>query len=277
MRVLLLVILCWSTNWLYSDHRVSLEIREIEWNGSIKVLEPVKKWDVTFRSISETFFLDSIKGAKLYVRVYYVPVYYDSGEKPAFRMLLFDSNDRRMDVPTMTQYVAGTYDAGIRQRDEYGLRRWGGKLKYTPDTSVHLTRPQWRQDDFTFQIGSYKAWNATVNSKNASNKLQKNLYFQGSTGHRSDMRSGGRFGKEDFEICIDPVRYQWDNETWMELTIRMFKVQSDGKKLEVLAHTFNSQDKNIIYKGGRRQNAYEIRDAKNKYYMLLTDVMIIPY
>lgn len=277
MRVLLLVMLCWSTNWLYSDHRATIEIREIEWNGSVKVLDPIKKWDVSFRSVSETLFVDSIKGARLYVRLYYMPIYSDSSEKPGFKMLLFDSSDRRMDVNTMTQYLVGTYDAGIRQRDEFGLRRWGGKLKYNPDTSVHLQRPGWRQDDFTLQIGSYKAWNALSKDKNNANKMQKNLYFQGSTGKRSDMRSGGRFGKEDFEICIDPVRYQWENDVWMELTVRMFKIQQDGKRLEVLAHTFSSQDQNIIYKGGRRQNAYEIRDARNKYYMLLTDVMIIPY
>jgi hypothetical protein len=166
----------------------------------------------------------------------------------------------------------------MKVQDETGLRKWEGKLRYTPDTSVHLKRPAWRQDNYTFKIGTFRAWNAQAEVKgNNNNRVLKNLYFQGLTGEKTALQSGGKYGNENYYMRVDPVRYQWAGEAWMEITVRLFKLQTDGMYLEILAHTFNSKDKNVFYSNVHHDNAYEVRDKQNKYYMLFTEVLIIPY
>jgi hypothetical protein len=64
----------------------------------------------------------------------------------------------------------------------------------------------------------------------------------------------------------------------MEMNLKLFLKSENGNMQQVLSHAFKSTDKNIMYNGQyKRQNAYEIRDSQNRYYMLITDVMIIPY
>lgn len=263
---------------LKANHKVHLEIKEVEWNGNLKSLAHKAPWEFDFREKSEVYFLDSIGKIKLFFTVEYVPIFSDLSDAPGFKFTLFDSADRNMDVALFTQYKKGTYDAGIKHKDAAGLRRWAGKLKYTPDTSIHLQRPSWRQDNFTFQIGSLSVWNAKTKGKTPKRKTQKNIDFYAMTGVKSEFRYAGKYGKEKFEICIDPIRYQWGNEVWVEVTVRMYKKTESGENVEVLAHIFSGKDKNILYNGGdAKNNVYEVRDAANKYYMLISRVMLIPY
>lgn len=263
---------------LAADHLVTLEVSELEWNGNKIKRDKPFKIEHRFQLESPSFFLDSVNGNALWIRFYYVPVFNDTAEFSAFKFLIFDSSNRELDFATMTRWVKGTYDAGSKLQDKHGIRRWAGKLRYTPDTSVHAVRPYWRKDNYTFVIGGFSAWNATSASKKGRNKIQKDIYFQGLTAEPTALRAVGRHGDEKFFMSIHPIRYQWAGEVWMEMNVKLFLKSENGNMQQVLSHAFKSSDKNIIYNGQyKRQNAYEIRDSQNKYYMLVTDVMIIPY
>jgi hypothetical protein len=261
-----------------AQHIGKFEISEIRWNGEVKTYNPSKKFEFKFTDKSDSFFIDSIKSSVLFGRFIYQPIYNDTSERPAFEFVMGNFINTDLDIIARTDFKPGKYDAGMMVKDKLGERKWTGKLRYLPDTSVHLARPAWRKDNFTLQIETFRAWNAEADIKgNNNNKVLKDLYFQGSTGNLFEMRSGGKYGNENFYFQLEPIRYQWGLDVWTELLIHLYKKQTDGQYLEVLAHTFKSTDKNIFYNGVRKQNAYEIRDAKNKYYMMFTGVLIIPY
>lgn len=276
-RYLLFVSVIFSLS-LKADHVSKFEIAEIEWNGTLKTYNPVRKFEFRFSELSPVFFIDSIQGAPLFGRFIYVPIFSDHSERPGFVFEVFDSSDKRMNIITKTDYKQGIYDAGMKVKDQLGYRRWLGKLKYTPDTSIHLVKPVWRKDRYTLKVETFRAWNAeNKKAKSENNRIIKNMYFQGYTGELTPMQSGGKYGNESFYIQVDPERYQWGSEVWLEIKVRLHRKNPDGTYYEVLAHVFPSTDSNITYSGQRKQNAYEIRDAENKYYMLLTGVLLIPY
>lgn len=272
------LILFTSFSCLKADHQVTLEISSLEWNGqTLKINKPFKL-EKGFQFQSESYFFDSLNGASLWVRFSYDPIFNDTAEFPAFRFMIFDSAKRELDFVTSSKWVKGTYEAGSKLQDKFGVRRWSGKLKYTPDTSIHAQRPYWRKDNYTLSIGGFSAWNATSTSKKGRNKIQKDLYFQGVTAETTPLRAVGKHGDEKFYLSIQPIRYQWGGEVWMEMNVKLFLKAESGSMVQVLSHAFKSTDKNIFYNGNyKRQNAYEIRDSQNHYYMLITDVMIIPY
>lgn len=278
MRCILLFVLLVLFCSAQAQHVAKLEITELEWNGKVKTLNPAKKFEFKFTEKTDKFFIDSIGQVPIFGQLIYLPIYNDTSDRPGFEFRIVDIEKPDLDVITRTDYKAGKYDAGIKVKDMHGQRRWAGKLKYTPDTSVHLPRPTWRNDNFTLQIETFRAWNSQVSiNGNKNNKVMKELYFQGTTGVKSDVRSGGRYGEENFYMQLEPIRYQWGSDVWMEMLIHLYKKQTDGQYLEILAHAFKSTDKNIFYNGVRKQNAYEVRDAKEKYYMMFTGVLIIPY
>lgn len=276
--IVLLAVIILPSWTLMADHIAKWELSEIEWNGSIKTYNPVLKFEQKFQTESEVFTVDTIDGIILFGKFEYLPVFNDTSDRPGFIFLLYDAGNRSFDISTPTDYKAGMYDAGSKVKDQSGLRRWAGKLRYVPDTSVHMPRPYWRQDNYTLQIETFKAWNSETEIKNnAAQRMVKNLYFQGHTGEKTPIQSGGKYGSENYYILADPVRYQWGNEVWTEITIRLHRKQSDGKLVEILAHTFSSKDKGVLYNGAIKNNAYEVRDSRDKYYMLLTGVLLIPY
>lgn len=266
-------------NHSFGQHKAVLEINEIEWNGvQANYSKPVLKYVKEFREESDVFYLDSFNGSRLFGHIKYLPIFNDTSDRPGYVFTIIDSNNLSMNISLPTDYKVGTYDAGYKIKDQHGTRRWVGKLKYTADTSIHLSRPAWRQDNYTLQVETFKAWNSKAHVRgNQANRVLKNLYFQGMTGEKPIMKSGGKYGDENFYLQVHPVRYQWGHEVWMEFTFKLYRMQGDGKYLQLLAHTFTSSDKNVIYNGNRKNNAYEIRDSQNEYYMLITGITIIPY
>ncbi len=278
MKSIIALVLFACVSGLAADHVATLEISDFEWNGHVMKRKKPFKLEQRFQLESNSYFFDSIDGTVLWVRFSYVPIFNDTAEFPAFRFLIFDSANRELDFATSSKWVKGTYEAGSKLQDKFGVRRWSGKLKYTPDTSIHAPRPYWRKDNYTLVIGGFSAWNATSTSKKGRNKVQKDLYFQGLTSETTPLRAVGKHGDEKFYLSIHPIRYQWGGEVWMEMDVKLFLKTESGSMVQVLTHAFKSTDKNIFYNGNyKRQNAYEIRDSQNRYYMLVTDVMIIPY
>ncbi|MBS3914854.1 MAG: hypothetical protein KG003_10160 [Bacteroidetes bacterium] len=276
-RIVLCFVLFFACN-ANADHIAKFELTKLEWNGVIKTYSPAKKIELSFLEWSSNLVLDTLEGEILMIAIKYEPVYNDTGERPAFRMIIFDSFNREFDLYTATDWKKGHYEAGMKEQDETGVRKWEGALRYTPDTSIHLERPAWRKDNYTFKIGTFRAWNSQAQPKRGDdNRILKDLYFQGFTGERTELKPGGKYGDENYYMMVDPVRYQWAGDAWMEINVRLFRKNPDGSYVEILAHVFSSKDKNVFFSHVTHDNAYEVRDAKSKYYMLMTGVLIIPY
>lgn len=278
MRVIIVLIL-FVVGPLNALHIARFDLTELEWNGTIHQFTAKRSYEITFTDKSQPKIIDTILGHKIYVQFFFKPVYNDFGDKPGFHCVLFDSLDRNDDVDIKFIYKAGLYDAGGKVKDAKGLRRWAGKLKYYPDTSIHIAPNTWRRDNFTISVASFQAWKAVKSAKNGkvTGKELSKMYFEGQTGRPLAGKYAGKIGPDELELVVDPIRYQWDGEVWMEVVIRLFIKMPDGKKMEILAQAFDSRDRNVEYKNRQIRNAYEVRDADNIFYMLIQGIKILPY
>ncbi|GEM_PF-2743638 len=262
-----------------SAHRVRFDLKELEWNGVLKKYGTLKRIEVYFELNSGPQLLDSFPGNALYVKFIYVPVYSDKGNEPGFYADVYDRNSSFPPLRLKTIYEEKKYDAGIKEKDKDGTRRWAGELRYFPDTSIKSIKPAWRSDHFTLMIDHFQAWkNVKVgNKKTIKGKNLHRLYFEGQTGKLSEPKNAGKFKKERITLVMDPVRYKWGDEVWIMIHLRLYLTQKDGKKIEILAQPFDSRNKDIQYGEVVKVNAYERLDKHGVYHMLTRGIYIIPY
>lgn len=271
MRYLLLGLFLGSSCLTFASHKVKFRLESLEWNGLKKTYSPARAWDLEFTGATEALPLDTMGNNLIFFKISVLPVYHDGGFEYGFLMEMYDKASPPNKLETQTRWVQGSYEAGSSTSGPQGNRKWTGSIRYTPDTSIHYTPPSWRKDHYTLNIGSIQTWR---NGKEVGNTA-KNLLFEGHTGEKSYHRNLGRTGGEKITLEIEARRYAWGKQTWMELTMRYY-AESEGKKVEFLAHTFKSTDKNILQINRDIHNAYEITDKRGNKSMVLM-VKLIPY
>ncbi len=277
-RVFFLIVLSVSLQ-LHADHIARFEVKELEWNGTLKKYGNGRKVEAKFSHNSTPVYIDSFAGSALFVKFVFAPVFSDKGQKPAFYAIVFDSNHRDQQLFSKSIFERDLYDASAREKDQSGTRRWAGKLKYIPDTAIKNVRPAWGSDHFTLMIEKVQCWRDLKKGKKPiiKGKRLKKLYYEGYTGVPSEPKYAGKIGLEKWDIVMDPVRYQWGDEIWFEFTMRLYATTPDGKRKEILAHKFDSRNKDLQYGEVVKENAYEVRDSRSEVYMLLQRVYLIPY
>lgn len=263
---------------IQAAHVCKLSLSQLEWNGSVRVYKTTKDFSFTFTKGSMPVFVDSFSGKKIYAKVNYQPVYSDLGTSAGFTFTLFDSISKQFTLITRTRYEKGFFDAGYKENDEWGTRQWIGKLRYTPDTAVKIPPMGWSNDNFTFTIRECKVWLTPRNGKPSYGKLQHRLYFDGKTGKQTKPKKVGKVGKDKIYLILTPIKYVWGADRWIDIKVSIYRENDQGKKEILLEHLFAGKDKDIQYKYGRDpRNVYEVRDSNDEWYLLMIDVMLLPY
>lgn len=256
---------------LSSEHKVKLEIKQIQWNTIQRNYQTPVKISAGFVEKSDLFLLDTLGKDTLFVRFSAQPVYYDYGFEYGFLMEIFSSGKQGLKLETKTRYKKGSYEAGATGTSVNGVRKWTGELRYTPDTSIKHKSQAWRSDRFTLRIDRIETWRP----KSEKSIMLKWYTVEGTTGSKPQLRKLGKIEKEKISLSCEAIRYQWGKEVWMDIVLKWY-VEKDDKQTEFLAYTIRSNDKNVLAINRDIQNKYLIKGTLGSKAML-TYVKLIPY
>ena len=109
-------------HYAHADHLVKFEIKELEWNGTLKKYGKPRYVDVEFRNQSRPVYVDSFSGKVLFFRCIYKPVFSDNGEYPAFYGIIFDSAHKGSSITSKSVYEEKMIDASAKEKDKEGRR-----------------------------------------------------------------------------------------------------------------------------------------------------------